>query len=304
LNKVSNIRRGGNGFTLIELLVVIAIIAILAAILFPVFAQAREKARQTSCLSNEKQAGLGILMYVQDYDEQFPSGSRYNPFTPNVLADGLGWAGQIYPYTKNAGILKCPDDSTSSVNATATLEALYPVSYSYNYNVATHTADAAMNAAASTVVFSEVKGDVADVTAGNEYGASTVFPGVYSSVGDGINILADTDTQTTLPAVQSSTLYTVVYESGVNGGYELNNVPYPSYFDQGLNTLTTAAGRHTGGAIYFMGDGHAKFFRPGGVSPGANAAASTDGENPLKLAAPNITAAGTGSTFGVTYSTN
>ena len=61
-----------SGFTLIELLVVIAIIAILAAILFPVFAQAREKARQTSCLSNSKQLGLGLLMYVQDYDETWP----------------------------------------------------------------------------------------------------------------------------------------------------------------------------------------------------------------------------------------
>ena len=61
------------GFTLIELLVVIAIIAILAAILFPVFARAREKARQSSCLSNVKQIGLGMMMYVQDYDERFPT---------------------------------------------------------------------------------------------------------------------------------------------------------------------------------------------------------------------------------------
>src|SRR6201988_4702864 len=72
----SKIRRGrptrNRGFTLIELLVVIAIIAILAAILFPVFAQAREKARQASCLSNMKQIGLGMTMYVQDYDETFP----------------------------------------------------------------------------------------------------------------------------------------------------------------------------------------------------------------------------------------
>ena len=72
-------RRQGSprGFTLIELLVVIAIIAILAAILFPVFAQAREKARQATCLSNLKQLSLGVLMYVQDYDEQFPPPAGY-----------------------------------------------------------------------------------------------------------------------------------------------------------------------------------------------------------------------------------
>jgi prepilin-type N-terminal cleavage/methylation domain-containing protein len=70
--------KGPRGFTLIELLVVIAIIAILAAILFPVFAQAREKARQTACLSNVKQLGTGVMMYAQDYDETLPLGALNN----------------------------------------------------------------------------------------------------------------------------------------------------------------------------------------------------------------------------------
>ena len=88
------------GFTLIELLVVIAIIAILAAILFPVFARAREKARQTSCLSNVKQLVLGQLMYAQDYDERFPY------FT--TAPAGEPWWNAIQPYIKNWQIEKCP----------------------------------------------------------------------------------------------------------------------------------------------------------------------------------------------------
>jgi prepilin-type N-terminal cleavage/methylation domain-containing protein/prepilin-type processing-associated H-X9-DG protein len=90
------------GFTLIELLVVIAIIAILAAILFPVFAQAREKARQAACLSNTKQMSLGIMQYVNDYDETLPVQGD------NAQLRGR-WFFQIYPYVKNLDVFTCPN---------------------------------------------------------------------------------------------------------------------------------------------------------------------------------------------------
>jgi prepilin-type N-terminal cleavage/methylation domain-containing protein/prepilin-type processing-associated H-X9-DG protein len=94
------------GFTLIELLVVIAIIAILAAILFPVFAQAREKARQANCQSNVKNLALAVLMYAQDYDERMPQGSR----AQGGGLPAMRWGGQVQPYIKNLQIFTCPSD--------------------------------------------------------------------------------------------------------------------------------------------------------------------------------------------------
>ncbi len=101
------------GFTLIELLVVIAIIAILAAILFPVFAKAREKARQTACLSNEKQIGLGLLQYSQDNNEFMISAwsglGGYGPSDKSPTSYKYKWMDSIYPYVKSTAVFSCPD---------------------------------------------------------------------------------------------------------------------------------------------------------------------------------------------------
>jgi prepilin-type N-terminal cleavage/methylation domain-containing protein/prepilin-type processing-associated H-X9-DG protein len=111
------------GFTLIELLVVIAIIAILAAILFPVFAQAREKARQTGCLSNVKQIGLGIQMYVQDFDEHVPRNAFADP--PRVAegdhftnCSSPRWMDVMQPYVKNTQLHNCPSDPFAPISGT------------------------------------------------------------------------------------------------------------------------------------------------------------------------------------------
>src|SRR5918911_4588972 len=105
------------GFTLIELLVVIAIIAILAAILFPVFAQARAKARGISCLSNVKQVGTAFHMYVQDYDETTPNmwggSGTCQPTGANCSQE---WWYGLYPYTKNVQLVYCPDRTDGTAN--------------------------------------------------------------------------------------------------------------------------------------------------------------------------------------------
>jgi prepilin-type N-terminal cleavage/methylation domain-containing protein/prepilin-type processing-associated H-X9-DG protein len=140
-HRLSNrLQRQPQGFTLIELLVVIAIIAILAAILFPVFARARENARRASCQSNLKQVALGIIMYSQDYDDRLPP--DYIPETPTTSdTDGLlGWASMVQPYLKSIQLFQCPSESTWGPgtgldnNPTA-------IDYFYNYSLARDTSD-------------------------------------------------------------------------------------------------------------------------------------------------------------------
>jgi prepilin-type N-terminal cleavage/methylation domain-containing protein/prepilin-type processing-associated H-X9-DG protein len=121
-------RCGRHGFTLIELLVVIAIIAILAAILFPVFAHAREKARQTSCLSNLKQMGEAMLMYAQDYDERFcPVLARPDRKQPYLYLDS--WMHLLEPYTKNRGVYICPSSGHTSQDYTKNDDLIHNYGY-------------------------------------------------------------------------------------------------------------------------------------------------------------------------------
>jgi prepilin-type N-terminal cleavage/methylation domain-containing protein/prepilin-type processing-associated H-X9-DG protein len=140
--KTHIVKKQGRGFTLIELLVVIAIIAILAAILFPVFARARENARRASCMSNLKQIGLGMMMYVQDYDEQYPvsivgaigtaatlsgsictgmpcgkftvSNGRATGATDYAVGKIVSWMDLLQPYTKSVQIFVCPSQQYDS----------------------------------------------------------------------------------------------------------------------------------------------------------------------------------------------
>ena len=124
-----------SAFTLIELLVVIAIIAILAAILFPVFARARENARKTSCLSNLKQIGLGVMQYTQDYDEKYPLSRTDNITVTNIngaaqTLNGAPWHIVVQPYIKSYQLFKCP--SNSATGAMNNSGGLVPKSYICN----------------------------------------------------------------------------------------------------------------------------------------------------------------------------
>jgi prepilin-type N-terminal cleavage/methylation domain-containing protein/prepilin-type processing-associated H-X9-DG protein len=274
------------GFTLIELLVVIAIIAILASILFPVFAQAREKARQISCLSNTKQMGLALLQYVQDYDEMMPLGRAYadDPLYQQHL--GQGWAAQSQPYLKNTQVFRCPSDPTNNVAATANTPMLSAVSYIYNYNIPfSNAALAAFNAPANTILLAEATKAQVNLNSPTELPGSATP--IFSPAGNGLAVpYASGIALTALDNGQSGP---VQYDTGWMGGW--NPPPVETAYRM-------KDGRHSNGSNFFFVDGHAKWFRGAAVSPGFNALAPSEPQNPAEFLA-----AGTSSNFAATFST-
>lgn len=273
-----------SAFTLVELLVVIAIVALLAAILFPVFARVRENARRTSCASNLKQLAIGLIQYTQDYDEQFPAAGMSD--TANgPLALGYGWAGDSYPYVKNAQVFICPSD-TSQLMAPINKApwTTYPkISYSinaaifYNLYYPTYPYPAgklpAFTSPSKTVMLLETASITADVTNINE-NDSTAASGIQVPFNNGATKVGQ-------------------YDTGYLGGMSVTV----------KNFLTTSyrnpQGRHLEGANYAFADGHVKWLKGASVSPGYA---------PIKPTDPQINgqiAAGTANpNFAATFSPN
>jgi prepilin-type N-terminal cleavage/methylation domain-containing protein/prepilin-type processing-associated H-X9-DG protein len=246
------------GFTLIELLVVIAIIAILAAILFPVFAKAREKARQAACASNEKQLGIALLQYVQDYDESYAIG--------NTSQRGIGWAGDLYPYVKSTGVFTCPSDTTVPDTNNSPTVISYAFSQSTNWSAPGCTTPitlSAFTAPAVTISILEVTNSEWYESVDAPCNHATSYCYVCSPTANGF------------PQANAN-----IYGCNPNDGNPVQYAtgPFPS---QDATNIGYAPGpRHTGGSNYVFADGHVKWLVTGRISPGLAAPTSTSAASP------------------------
>lgn len=293
-----------SAFTLIELLVVIAIIAILAAILFPVFAKAREKARQTSCLSNEKQLGLGLLQYVQDNNEKYPFSGVWAADGHSYASNdgGIGWGSRIYPYVKSTGVYKCPDDPTAPANnLNGNGEVDYPVSYAFNPNVGiARVTD--FRSPSNTVVLTEVQGGVTDLLNPADdpkglngwQGPQHYWASPQGNGGDCNNCGGWLDWTKT--ASGGALKYVSGGTSGKPG--TMGQPPRPAVPPQYIGAPV-----HTDGSNFALADGHAKYLRGSQVSPGGNAGAPTADQSASGAAAGTAYMGHAPESFAATFST-
>jgi len=285
------------GFTLIELLTVIAIIALLAAILFPVFGRARENARRSSCLSNEKQLGLGFIQYTQDNDEQMPNGlvnqatATAGNFGNPPAEYGMGWAGQLYPYVKNTQIFLCPDDNTIVHSGEATISYalnFYDIGY-YNSTVGSGVTYplSAYSSGSRTIILSEWEGPGSggfnfpnEVYASNAFMSPVSTPGYKNTcvvqgacktnnVPPYVNIDGGLVTGT-LSNVTGNATYNYYVSSGDSSGYCCGVAAIPP----------DDTGVHLNGANYLFADGHAKWLQGSAVSGGLNNGKISGTSNP------------------------
>ncbi len=267
-------QRRNAAFTLIELLVVIAIIAILAAILFPVFAQAREKARQTSCLSNMKQMGTGIMMYVQDYDETYPQAYWYPNDTNGSAPTGYQqWSGTIQPYVKNATLFLCPSDKNRGLVPTNPgIDNQVPrLSYIANSALmprkrkssdpANVVGLAAVDAPADVILIAEITDNPNCIN--DTSNASGTNNKSHRSMNAVTLDAGNTSKWTGEPTSDyGRPVYAVYYPNIVNSTKNVfeacktqTGAPFP-------HIVYLSPERHSGGSNYNFADGHAKWFKP------------------------------------------